>query len=625
MGGSQKRKMAGEPGMPSVELEHAIGYSGGLSRSLYYHPNGKDAIYVSGGCIVICDLSDPHNQIFLRGHDAPITCLTMSSSGTFLCSGQTGVNADVTVWNFETKTLMYRFNVHDHGVHGVAFSDDEKLLATVGDVVDKQIYVWDMSNGTVVANKYANPEPTTVICWGGHEKDIKRRATQNYVLCAAGAKDVRLWTLNPYSGDFSSEACNLGAQVREWTDICFSADKDYIYAASTTGDFLCIQVRSLIIRTIFSVCSGGCCSVSPLPGGGVLVGGGDGSITMFSGSGESLVDDRRVYVTGACNALSIAADGSSCLAGTSQGYIYTIALPDMVAQLHSENPPAAVNCIAFPIAVSDRFATGCADGTIRVWDLNDYSVPTRAYVRDAGEPLCLDYAIECIISGWQDGLIRCHDCETGEMLWQIKEAHRGGVTALQVSHNQRFFITGGASGDVRVWDIKSREMVCNLKEHKQMVTQVTCFADDTLALSCSRDKSIMCWDLRDACRITGLVQKMGGLNALALCADQNSFLTAGQEKRITYWDVREPDPVQVIDPAHVDAEATCIAISSSGLYFATGGTDQQVKLWKMDGGTLIVEGTGHSAPLKDLKFSPDDRQLISVGEDGNIFVWNVYE
>lgn len=83
--------------------------------------------------------------------------------------------------------------------------------------------------------------------------------------------------------------------------------------------------------------------------------------------------------------------------------------------------------------------------------------------------------------------------------------------------------------------------------------------------------------------------------------------------------------VQVIDPAHVEAEATCIAMSHSGEYFASGGTDQQVKLWKLEGGTLIMEGTGHSAPLKGLAFSPDDRQLISVGEDGNIFVWNIYE
>jgi len=90
---------------------------------------------------------------------------------------------------------------------------------------------------------------------------------------------------------------------------------------------------------------------------------------------------------------------------------------------------------------------------------------------------------------------------------------------------------------------------------------------------------------------------MGGLNTLALCPDQNSFLTAGQEKRITYWDVREPEPVQVVDPAH-DGEATTICINAAGQLFATGGTDQQVKLWALDGGKLLASGVGHSAQIQ---------------------------
>lgn len=74
--------------------------------------------------------------------------------------------------HYGSNGWLRRFNVHDHGVADVAFSDDEKLLATVGDIVDKQIYVWDMSNGAVVANKFASPDPTDVICWGGHEKGM---------------------------------------------------------------------------------------------------------------------------------------------------------------------------------------------------------------------------------------------------------------------------------------------------------------------------------------------------------------------------------------------------------------------------------------------------------------------
>jgi cilia- and flagella-associated protein 52 len=46
-----------------------------------------------------------------------------------------------------------------------------------------------------------------------------------------------------------------------------------------------------------------------------------------------------------------------------------------------------------------------------------------------------------------------------------------GVSALCVSHNQRFLMTGGVSGAVRVWDIKSRDLVSHMKEHQDAVTR----------------------------------------------------------------------------------------------------------------------------------------------------------
>ena len=49
-----------------------------------------------------------------------------------------------------------------------------------------------------------------------------------------------------------------------------------------------------------------------------------------------------------------------------------------------------------------------------------------------------------------------------------------------------------------------------------------------------------------------------------------------------------------------------------------------VKLWAMDSGELLAEGSAHSGHVLSLSFSPDDRQLVSVGEDGNVMVWNVY-
>ena len=82
--------------------------------------------------MIVADLLDPHNQVFLRGHDDFITTVDVSPSGRYIASGQRGENADVIVWDFEEKRLLYRMQSHDAGVAVVAFSHDEKLLLSVG-------------------------------------------------------------------------------------------------------------------------------------------------------------------------------------------------------------------------------------------------------------------------------------------------------------------------------------------------------------------------------------------------------------------------------------------------------------------------------------------------------------
>ena len=73
---------------------------------------------------------------------------------------------------------------------------------------------------------------------------------------------------------------------------------------------------------------------------------------------------------------------------------------------------------------------------------------------------------------------------------------------------------------VRVWDIKSRELVSHMKEHLDAVTCIKIFDDDAHALSGSKDRNIICWDLRHEKRVASLRQRMGGVNSLALYLDQ---------------------------------------------------------------------------------------------------------
>jgi len=45
-----------------MELEHSIGCSGGLMESVHLHPDKQHLVYMSGGCIVIRNLKDNHDQ-----------------------------------------------------------------------------------------------------------------------------------------------------------------------------------------------------------------------------------------------------------------------------------------------------------------------------------------------------------------------------------------------------------------------------------------------------------------------------------------------------------------------------------------------------------------------------------
>jgi len=641
-----------------MELEHAIGFTGSVAQSLHYHPSGKDAIYVGGGCVVVSDLSDPHNQHFLRGHDGPITSLDMSKDGKMLASGQVGENSDVIVWDAENKSLLYRLSTHEHGIAKVAFSHDSRFLLTVGDAIDKSLYVWAFVDGKIAASAKGTPLPesgVTAAVWGGFERDIKKRPTNRYILATAGQKQVVIWIYDPTTGKLTPERCQTGAQVRNYTCLAFSDDGEVLFAGSESGDLSAFSVRNRSLLSCLPVCSAGLLTVN-LVDHFLITGGGDGSITVMTGvtaandsyaaagaRGPSMQVVSRGRGQGGIKSVSII-NGRDALIGTDKSYLYRCQIigggAELSLKLVSESHAAGVIAVGFPPDVSDHVVSSAEDGSVRVWDLGDYSVKARCEGKAQAKALgggahnvhhatSLAVAVGCVMTGWTDGDVRCFDEETGEHLWTINNAHRGGVSCLCVAPNQAFIVSGGEEGDVRVWDVRSREMLCHLKEHTARVTSTAVMKDCQTAISASRDRSALCWDLQHERRVSAHTQRMGGINSLALHQNMVNTVTVGQEKKVTYWDLREEQPVRVIDKAHAGSygeamEGLATAISHDGKLVATGGTDQRVLLWDFATGKLVVTGIGHSGDVTGLSFSPDDKQLVSVGKDGMVFVWNIY-
>ena len=102
--------------------------------------------------------------------------------------------------------------------------------------------------------------------------------------------------------------------------------------------------------------------------------------------------------------------------------------------------------------------------------------------------------------------VLAHSAETGASLWFIDNAHPGGVTALSLSHNKRFILTAGPAGEVRLWELRSRDLISHLKEHVANVSSLVLFDDDTMAISASRDRCLLRWNLTS--EVSGVLSRL---------------------------------------------------------------------------------------------------------------------
>ncbi len=46
------------------------------------------------------------------------------------------------------------------------------------------------------------------------------------------------------------------------------------------------------------------------------------------------------------------------------------------------------------------------------------------------------------------------------------------MSALTLASNARFLMSGGVNGEVRVWELRTRQLIATLKEHAMAVTEI---------------------------------------------------------------------------------------------------------------------------------------------------------
>lgn len=266
-------------------------------------------------------------------------------------------------------------------------------------------------------------------------------------------------------------------------------------------------------------------------------------------------------------------------------------------------------------------------------DLSDYGVLSETTVAaeqggSKGVSAVCWVKDDAVLSGWHDGGVRCHDASSMKLLWEIPSAHRGSVTAVAVHSDAvlSYVVSGSSDGSVRVWALRSREMMLQFTEHTKAITSLLVDTRQPhLVHSSGLDCQVLSYDLRRERRTVGHLTREGAFTHMAQRKDsEQELVTCDFNGRLLFWDCDVADPVQVLQsPARMRMQ--CLSVSPSGSYLAVCG-DFLVSVFELKAGgiRLLAQGHGHSEPVTALQWSPDEKQVVSVGEDCCVCVWNFY-
>ena len=211
-----------------------------------------------------------------------------------------------------------------------------------------------------------------------------------------------------------------------------------------------------------------------------------------------------------------------------------------------------------------------------------------------------------------------HTQEQGSYLPDVSEVH--SVLSVSFSPDGQTLASGGTDKTIRLWDVRTGDLLRTLTGHTGSVKSVA-FSPDGKTLASGGGGGIRLWDVR----IGDTILTLTGYT-VAFSPDGKTLASAiGKEIRLS--DVRTGDTIHTLT-GHWGYGPISVAFSPDGQTLATANAgwgvelDGIIHLWDVRTGDLLHTLTGHRWYERiGVSFSPDGQTLASAS--GDLRLWDV--
>lgn len=319
-------------------------------------------------------------------------------------------------------------------------------------------------------------------------------------------------------------------------------------------------------------------------------------------------------------------DGSCVATG---GYDGALKLWDPRTGVELKPPEGHENQIEYCTFSNDsRWLLSTAnDNTLRIWD-----VPNRKefqVVRLAETAMGAAFSPDCksFVVGDQRGVLKLWGLKSPKPLKELK-VHDAEIMGCFFSPSGRWMFSTSQDKTFKRWksDFTGEPLV--FTGHTDRVWTVCVSEKRNLVASASGDQTVKLWDLQTGYELATLTGHTDEVLSCAFLPGDDRLVTSSWDATIRIWDVsrvgrsrrkRRTVKVEVQDKA---IWLSC-GYSHDGKMLAAGSEDD-LRLWDAATGSLRQVMGGHPDYVRNAKFSPDDRWLVTSASR-ELYRWTVGE
>ncbi len=176
---------------------------------------------------------------------------------------------------------------------------------------------------------------------------------------------------------------------------------------------------------------------------------------------------------------------------------------------------------------------------------------------------------------------------------------------------------------ISIWSASTFGLLTHLGGHANFVNAASWSPDGMLLASSGLDGMIYIWNVVTEQKTSSISSPAGPGTVLLVKwspADQRYIATGATDGVVRVWNTNTGGLYRRLDSGSSPFAVRSLAWSHDGKRIAL--TSDRLQIWDVESGQRLFQLEGHVGITEAVAWSPDDRRLVSAGNDGTIKIWD---